>query len=69
LKFLIDAQLPPALAPWIVERGHEALHVFDLGLHVADDLVIWERAKIENAIIISENPPLRYLHWPDGCPG
>ena len=55
MKFLIDAQLPPALARWIVERGHEASHVFDLGLHEADDPVIWERAQTENAIIISKD--------------
>ena len=38
-----------------MERGHEASHVFDLGLHAADDPVIWERAQTENAIIISKD--------------
>lgn len=27
MRFLVDAQLPPALARWIASRGHEAEHV------------------------------------------
>ncbi|MGK6317981.1 DUF5615 family PIN-like protein [Sphingomonas sp. DT-204] len=27
MRFLIDAQLPPALCGWLRERGHEAIHV------------------------------------------
>lgn len=53
MNFLIDAQLPPALACWIISRGHQATHVFDLGFHTADDPVIWERAQNEQAAIIS----------------
>jgi Domain of unknown function (DUF5615) len=30
VKFLIDAQLPPALARWLQEASHEAVHVEDL---------------------------------------
>jgi len=32
MRFLIDARLPPALARWLTEQGHEAEHVFDCGL-------------------------------------
>ncbi len=52
MKFLVDAQLSPALARWIATQGHHATHVFDLGLQTADDPVIWERARIEHAFII-----------------
>jgi predicted nuclease of predicted toxin-antitoxin system len=38
MQFLIDAQLPPALARWLVGQGHTASHVLDLGLERADDL-------------------------------
>jgi len=55
LNFLVDAQLPPALARWIVGRGHQATHVFELGLQTADDPVVWERARKENAVIISKD--------------
>jgi predicted nuclease of predicted toxin-antitoxin system len=55
VNFLVDAQLPPALARWIVTQGHQATHVFDLGFHTADDPVIWERARNEQAVIISKD--------------
>ena len=35
MRFLVDAQLPPALADWLVERGYEAKAVRDLGLREA----------------------------------
>jgi predicted nuclease of predicted toxin-antitoxin system len=34
MRFLVDAQLPPALARWLAAQGHEAAHVGDLGLQV-----------------------------------
>ena len=42
MRFLVDAQLPPALARWLAERGHIAEHVFDLGQTTADGRKIWE---------------------------
>jgi predicted nuclease of predicted toxin-antitoxin system len=47
VNFLTDAQLPPALARWIVAQGHQAVHVFDTGLHTAHDGQIWEFARME----------------------
>ena len=29
MLFLVDAQLPPALARWLAAKGHQALHVAD----------------------------------------
>jgi predicted nuclease of predicted toxin-antitoxin system len=55
LNFLIDAQLPPALAKWISARGHKAVHVFDLGLHTATDRVVWEHARTTNAVVVSKD--------------
>ena len=55
MNFLVDAQLPPALASWIISQGHQATHVFDLGLQTADDPVIWERARNDRAVIISKD--------------
>ena len=42
MRFLVDAQLPPALASWISQRGHEAKAVREVGLHNADDPSIWK---------------------------
>ncbi len=55
MKFLVDAQLPPALARWITGQGHQAAHLFDLGFHSAEDLVVWQRAQDEHAILITKD--------------
>jgi predicted nuclease of predicted toxin-antitoxin system len=55
LNFLIDSQLPPALARWIVSQGHQATHVVDLGLEAADDTIIWEHARKMQAVIVSKD--------------
>jgi predicted nuclease of predicted toxin-antitoxin system len=31
MKFLVDEQLPPLLADWIISKGFDAAHVFSLG--------------------------------------
>jgi predicted nuclease of predicted toxin-antitoxin system len=55
VKFLIDAQLPPALAGWLREAGHEASHVEDAGLRDAEDGAIWAHALKTGAIIVTKN--------------
>jgi predicted nuclease of predicted toxin-antitoxin system len=62
LKFLVDAQLPPALARWIVSQGHQATHIFDIGLQTANDPIIWDRARSENTVIISKDEDF-VDHW------
>jgi predicted nuclease of predicted toxin-antitoxin system len=44
MRFLVDAQLPPALASWIVQRGHEAMAAREVGLRDAGDPVVWKFA-------------------------
>ena len=62
MNFLIDAQLPPALARWISSQGHQATHVFDIGLQSADDPGIWERARNANTVIVSKDEDF-VDHW------
>jgi predicted nuclease of predicted toxin-antitoxin system len=45
VKFLVDAQLPPALARWLTEAGYEAQAVREIGLREADDGAIWRHAE------------------------
>ena len=47
MRFLIDAQLPPALAGWLREAGHEASH--------AEDGAIWAHALKTGAIIVTKD--------------
>ena len=37
MKFLVDNQLPIALARWLASRGDECQHVLDLGMESASD--------------------------------
>lgn len=55
MKFLVDAQLPPALAHWLREAGHEAAHVEDAGLRESDDSVIWAHAQQTAAVILTKD--------------
>jgi predicted nuclease of predicted toxin-antitoxin system len=55
MRFLIDAQLPPALARWLVSVGHEAEHVADRGMQAASDAVIWDLALREHAAIVTKD--------------
>lgn len=55
MRFLVDAQLPPELARWLETKGHEAQHVFDLGLATAEDDEIWARAVADEATLITKD--------------
>ncbi len=55
MRFLVDAQLPPALARWLVATGHEAEHVADVGLGAAQDQAIWAYAESVDAVIVSKD--------------
>ncbi len=55
MRFIVDAQLPPALARWLAQRGHEAEHVADRQLASASDAVIWEYALQVAAVIVTKD--------------
>jgi predicted nuclease of predicted toxin-antitoxin system len=55
VRFLVDAQLPPALARWLVGKGHEAEHVADCGLTEASDREIWRYALSVGAVILTKD--------------
>ena len=54
-RFLVDAQLPPALARFLETQGYIAEHVFDFGGDGTTDNAIWMRALSTGAIIISKD--------------
>ena len=58
-KVLNDAQLPPALARAIAQKGYSAEHVFDIGLVHAGDEAIWKHAAASGAILITKTRTLR----------
>lgn len=55
MRFLVDAQLPPALARLLREHGHEADHVTDIGPGDASDQDLWRFALANEAIIVTKD--------------
>lgn len=55
MKILIDQQLPPALRRWLIEKGHEAIHVREIGLRDADDELIWAYALANGMVVITKD--------------
>jgi predicted nuclease of predicted toxin-antitoxin system len=55
MRFLVDEQLPVALARWLAAKGHEAEHVGDRQLQAAPDAAIWDFAMQDGAAIITKD--------------
>ncbi len=55
MRFVVDAQLPPLLARWLREQGHEAQHVVDIQLAAADDGAIWSHCCAVAAVLLTKD--------------
>jgi len=55
VKFLVDAQLPPALARLLLAAGHQAEHVQEVGLLDAEDRSIWDHAMSIGAVLVTKD--------------
>ncbi len=53
MRFLIDNALSPIVARGLRAAGHDAVHVRDRGLATSDDTSIFERAQLEDRIVVS----------------
>ncbi len=52
----IDAQLPPALAPWLIERFRIETHaVRDFDLRQAKDRVIYQAARAADVVVMTKD--------------
>lgn len=61
MKFLVDNQLPGALARFLATHGHDAQHVVDLKLDEANDREIWRYAVAQNRVLISKDEDFLHL--------
>ncbi len=68
MRFLVDAQLPIALARMLQQHGHESEHVADLRMMETPDRDIWMWAKQSKSIIISKDEDFVILHGADDHP-
>ena len=55
MKFLIDENLPPRLAAWLNERGHDAIHVGACDLLGFEDGAVAASAAREGRIIVTQD--------------
>jgi len=55
MRFLVDNQLPAALARWLAKQGADAVHVLDLGLGAVSDTEIWSHGITEARIVVSKD--------------
>jgi predicted nuclease of predicted toxin-antitoxin system len=61
VKFLVDNQLPAALARFLASRGLDCQHVLDLDLAEATDAAIWDFADHNDCVVISKDEDFLYL--------
>lgn len=61
MKFLIDAQLPPALARLLSSLGHDALHVVEAALVGSTDHAIWNYAVADTRTIITKDEDFKNI--------
>jgi predicted nuclease of predicted toxin-antitoxin system len=55
VRFLVDNQLPAALAEWLRANNHHAEHVLEVNLAQAKDLPVWNYADRHGAAILSKD--------------
>jgi predicted nuclease of predicted toxin-antitoxin system len=69
MRFLVDAQLPPALAKWISDKGSSASAVRDQGLRNSDDGSIANFATSSDWIVVTKDEDIveRALGRKDGA--
>jgi predicted nuclease of predicted toxin-antitoxin system len=53
MRFLVDMPLSPALAAWLVQQGHDAVHALELKLDRASDAAILDRARNERRVVVT----------------
>ncbi len=61
MRFLVDAQLPPALVPWLRDEGHDAAHVFELDILAASDNDVWAYAVAHGYVIVTKDHD--FVEW------
>jgi predicted nuclease of predicted toxin-antitoxin system len=58
---LVDNQLPASLAQFLRSKGHDALHVMDIGMAQSGDDQVWAHAVADESIIVSKDED--FLHF------
>ena len=68
MRLLFDQNLSPRLKEMTQDLYPESIHVRDVGLGSADDLVVWAYAKKHGCTIVSKDSDFRQLSFTFGHP-
>ncbi len=68
MRLLFDQNLSPILKVALMDLFPESLHVRDIGLEAANDVDVWEYAKVHGFIIVSKDSDFRQLSFASGYP-
>lgn len=69
MKFLVDTQLPVGLCKWLIELGHDALHVSHLpNGNRSTDAEVADAADEDDRIVVSKDSDFRDGHLLRGRP-
>lgn len=68
MKLLFDQNLSPRLATELSDIYPDSTHVSDVGLRDADDLAIWQYAKIKGFAIVSKDSDFQQRSLLHGAP-
>jgi predicted nuclease of predicted toxin-antitoxin system len=61
VKFIVDNQLPAALAQYLRKRGFDCQHVLETGMGDALDSEICRHAELQERIVISKDEDFLYF--------
>lgn len=53
MRFLADAGISPVTVEFLIQLGHEAVHVRTLGMQRAPDLDIVKRASADSSVVVT----------------
>ncbi len=53
MRFLLDMNLPPAMADWLRSSGHDAVHIREIGLAHLPDREVFTRAAEDGRIVVT----------------
>ena len=68
MKLLFDQNLSPRLPQLLADIYAESIHVREIGLRDADDLVIWRYAKEQGYVIVSKDSDFQQRSLLYGAP-
>lgn len=68
MKLLFDQNLPPRLVTALAQLYPGSEHVRNLGLASADDLEVWNYAKLHGFVIASKDSDFHQRSFVDGAP-